>query len=204
MTFDPKRRLVMASFKTVLGHNLPAGTPLAIVEEPSARGEVDEAMARRLFASGVAGYEDEVHATPVETPDQERNRLALERLREGGDDPDSLAATDDLVIWQADDEETGKKAGAKVTNDDLRVIAAREGAVVETDDNKADLTRKIMEVRAARAIQNGTNAETDGAGGQGDTLNSGSTGPGTAGSPETGANGDAHGSAGEGQSDTEE
>jgi hypothetical protein len=54
--FDPTRRIVMAKFKTVLGHSLPAGTPLAIVEEPSARGEVDEAMARRLFAAKIAVY----------------------------------------------------------------------------------------------------------------------------------------------------
>lgn len=203
MTFDPKRRLVMASFKTVMGHSLPAGTPLAIVEEPSARGEVDEAMARRLYASKVAGYEDEVYATPVETPEQERNRLALEALREPGPpgDPDVVNATNDLLVWPADDAETGKKAGQKVTKDDLIVIAGRESVVIETDDNKVDLIRKIMEVRAARAVQNGTNAETDGAGGQGDTAGQGATGPGTDEGAETGAVGDQHGEAGEGEGD---
>lgn len=198
MTFDPKRRLVMASFKTVLGHNLPAGTPLAIVDEPAAPGEVDEALARRLFASKLAGYDDEVYATPVETPEAERNRLALEALRDGGTD---ALATDDLLVWAADDAETGKKAGQKVTKDDLLVIAAREGVVVETDDNKPDLQRKILERRASLAQLNGVNAETDGAGGQGDTGAQGATGPGTATGADTGADGDAHGEAGEGQSD---
>jgi hypothetical protein len=199
MTFDPKRRLVMATFKTVLGHSLPAGTTLTIVEEPSARGEVDEALARRLFNSKNAVYFEDARPTPVETPDQERARLAREALR---DSPaDDVVATDDLSVWQEDDAETGKKAGQKVTNDDLRVIAAREGAVVETDDNKGDLTRKIMEARAARAVDNTTNSGTvggpvDDAGG-----NPGSTGAGDANDAETAAGGDAHGEAGEGEGD---
>ena len=46
--FDPDRKLVMAKFKTVLGHSLPAGTPLLLAAEPAAAGEIDEAMARRL------------------------------------------------------------------------------------------------------------------------------------------------------------
>lgn len=214
MTFDSKRPLVMAHAKTVLGHALTVGYPLAIVDEPKGPGEVDEAMARRLHASGMAGYRDELHATPVETPEQERNRLALERLRdaEAAAAPEDLAPgepldivpTDDLTVWQADDEETGKKKGAKVTKDDLLAIAARESVVVETDDNKADLTRKIMERRAQMAVQNGTNAETDGAGGQGDTLNSGSTAPGTAAGADSASDGDAHGVAGEGASDAAE
>lgn len=205
MTFDPKRRLVMASFKTVLGHNLPAGFPLAIVEEPSARGEVDEALARRLHSSKVAVYAEEAHATPVETPEQERARLAAEALRDApADQPDALTATDDLVVWQENDRALNRRKGDKVTNADLRAIAAREGVVVEGDDNKADLTRKIMERRAQAAVVNGTNAETDGAGTQGDTAAQGSTAPATTGGADTGADGDAHGSAGEGQSDAGE
>lgn len=202
MTFDPTRSLAMATFKTVLGHNLPAGHPLVIVDEPSAPGEVDEAMARRLFNAKVAGYHDELHATPVETPEQERNRLALEALRDApAGDPDALVATDDLNVWPADDAETGKKAGDRVTNDDLRVIAGREGATVESDDNKADLQRKIIERRAALAQTNGVNAETDGAGGQGDTAAQGATGAGSATTADGASDGDAHGVAGEGQGD---
>jgi hypothetical protein len=206
--FDPNRRLVMASAKTVLGHALPVGYPLAIVENPAGPGEVDLAMATRLHASKLAGYQDEVHATPVETPEQERNRLALERLRDAeaaapdGEDAE-VAPTDDLTVWQEDDAETGKKKGARVTKDDLLAIAEREGVVVESDDNKPDLTRKIMEGRAQRAVQNGTNAETDGAGGQGDTANNASPAASVVGGAEIGPEGDAHGTAGEGPSDAE-
>lgn len=199
MTFDPKRRLVMATFKTVLGHSLPAGTTLTVVEEPTQRGEVDEALAARLYNSKNAVYFEDARPTPVETPDQERARLAREALR---DSPaDDVVATDDLVVWQDDDAETGKKAGQKVTNDDLRVIAAREGAVVETDDNKGDLRRKIMEARAARAVDNTTNSGTVGGLGQDAGGDAGSTGAGNANGAETGVGGDAHGEAGEGQGD---
>lgn len=202
MTFDPKRRLVMATFKTVLGHNLPAGTTLTIVDEPKARGEVDEAMARRLHASKNAVYFEDATPTPVETPEQEKNRLAREALRDARDlpaDDFQLVPTDDLVKWQADDTELGRKAGDPVTNGDLRVIAAREGAVVETDDNKADLQRKIMERRAALAVDNSTNTQNaDGAiaGLGGET---GATGAGTGEDVDSGAGGDAHGEAGEGE-----
>ncbi len=202
MTFDPKRRLVMASFKTVLGHNLPAGTPLIIAEEPTALGEVDEGMARRLHASGVATYAEDARPTPVETPEQERARLAAEALRDAPVGSDlGLVPSDDLVTWQADDKETGKKAGDRVTKVDLIAIAEREGVVIETDDNKPDLIRKIMAKRAGAFDNTLTNAETAEGGGQGDTAPQGSTAPGSRGAPDTGRGGDAHGSAGEGASD---
>jgi hypothetical protein len=215
MTFDPKRPLVMATAKTVLGHALPIGQPLAIVDDPSKPGEVDEALARRLHASKLAGYRDELHATPVETPEQERNRLALERVREArsardsarataGDDageevPLEVTPTDDLLVHP----EGRPKAGKKVTRDDLLDIAQLEGVVIETDDNKSELTRKIMESRAQRAQLNGLNAETDGAGGQGDTAPQRTTGLLGTGRADSGADGDAHGEAGEGPSDAD-
>jgi hypothetical protein len=159
MTYDPKRRLVMARFKTVLGHSLPAGTALAVVDEPSARGEVDQAMAQRLFNAKLAIYEDDHRPTPVETPEAEKARLAAEAFDVAPSD-DEVAVVDDLQVWQEDDEATGKKKGAKVTKDDLLAIAEREGVTVETDDNKADLQRKIMIARAARAADISTNAES--------------------------------------------
>lgn len=204
MTLDPARPLVMASAKTVLGHALPVGHPLRIVGEPTQPGEVDEAMARRLFASKMAGYRDELHATPVETPEQERNRLANERVRdaraaaEPGEELE-ITPTDDLVVHP----DGHPKAGRKVTKDDLLDIAADEGVEIETDDNKPDLIRKIMEGRAQAAVVNGTNAETEGAGGQGDTANSGPVAPLAATGADSGPEGDAHGVAGEGPSDGE-
>jgi hypothetical protein len=198
MTFDPKRRLVMASFKTVLGHSLPASTPLVIVDEPSARGEVDEAMARRLYAGGLAVYAEDHRPTPVETPDEEKARLAAEALREAGPAGDGLTPTDDLVVHPDDH----PKAGKKVTKDDLLEIAENEGVTVETDDNKPDLQRKIMEARAATAL-NGTNAGSDTTGGQGDTGTQGNGTAGADGGADNATDGDAHGLAGEGQSDTE-
>ena len=198
MTFDPSRRLVMATFKTVLGHNLPAGTALAIVEEPSARGEVDEAMARRLFNGRNAVYAEDARPTPVETPEQEKARLAIEALR---DARDGDVVMPDLLVWQADDAEAKKKAGAKVTKDDLILIAKREGVLVETDDNKPYLIRKITERRAA-AASIPTNSETDTAANQGLAGVSRASGPESDGDADAGADGDAHGSAGEGEADT--
>lgn len=193
---DLNRPLVMAAAKTVLGHALPLGHPLTIVDEPSAPGEVDASMAKRLHASKLAGYRDELHATPVETPEQERNRLAYEALRDAGPQTADLVASPDLLTHQ-----DGPKAGKAMTRADLIDLARREGAAVETDDNKPDLIRKIMEHRATAAQINGTNAETNGAGGQGDTAAQGSTEPGTGGNADDAANGDAHGVAGEGPSD---
>lgn len=75
----------------------------------------------------------------------------------GATDADTGAAIytgdvpDDLIRWNADDSETGKKAGAIVTKDDLHIIAKREGVDVETDDNKASLQAKIAAARAAAA-----------------------------------------------------
>lgn len=198
MTLDLNRPLVMAAAKTVLGHALPVGHPITVTDEPSAPGEVDEAMATRLHASKIAGYRDELHATPVETPEQERNRLALEALRDSAG-TDELTPTSDLLVHPAGT----PKAGKKVTKDDLLDIAGREGVVIETDDNKPDLIRKITEHRASLAVQNGTNAETDGAGGQGDTGGQASTAPAGFGGADSGADGDAHGEAGEGPSDAD-
>jgi hypothetical protein len=197
MTFDPKRPLVMASFKTVLGHNLPVGTPLVITDEPSAPGEVDEGLARRLWNGKAAAYATDLRPTPVETPEQERARLALEAMRDGNTEP-----TADLLVWQEDDAEAGKKAGAKVTKDDLLIIAARESVTVETDDNKPDLIRKITERRAQAALDNATNAESRGTGDQGLIVESGATTAGDAVGADTGVQGDAHGLAGEGAADS--
>lgn len=151
MTFDPARQLVMAKFKTVLGHDLPVGTRLAVVETPSAPGEVDEAMARRLWNGGLAVYIEDLRPTPVETVDQAQEREAVEALAATEEGEDLAAVPDDLTVWQHDDEALGRKRGDKVTNGDLRAIADREEVETESDDNKADLQRKIVAARAARA-----------------------------------------------------
>jgi hypothetical protein len=197
MTFDPKRRLVMATFKTVLGHNLPAGTALTITDEPSARGEVDEALARRLYASSNAVYAEDHRPTPVETPEQEKARLAREALRDGGP-ADELTPTDDLVVHP----DGHPKAGKKVTKDDLLEIAGREGVTVETDDNKPDLQRKIMEARAGSAA-NLTNSGTAEGAGVVDGDQSAPTGAGDTDDADSGAGGDSHGTAGEGEADAQ-
>ena len=43
----------------------------------------------------------------------------------------------------------------------LRLIAGREGAAIESDDNKADLQRKIIEGRASRAPDSGQAPDTE-------------------------------------------
>lgn len=138
--FDPARKLIMAKFKTVHGHGLGVGTPLAVVSSPTARAEVDEAMARRLWKSGAAVYADDFRPTPVETKEQEAARLiageaASPSSEESAIEGDQIEVQDDL----------------RVTNDKLRQIAADEGVELESDDNKADMQIKIMRARAARA-----------------------------------------------------
>lgn len=156
-TFDPTRRLVLGSFRTVLGHQLDAGTPLVIVDQPSAPGEVEEGLARMLWNKKVALYAEDARPTPVETPAQEQARLAREAMRDGEEVP----VLTDLLVWQVDDAETGKKQGDRVTKDDLLVIAARERVPVEGDDNKPDLIRKITARRALGPDANSTNSETE-------------------------------------------
>lgn len=162
--FDPAVPLTMAKFKTVHGFNLNAGTKLVVTDTPTQRGEVTPAMARRLFNAGVAIPTDDFRPTPVESEDEAKAREAREALADalvetpGADGStdvidEDVVAPDDLLIWQEDDAETGKKAGQKVTNDDLRTIASREGAIVETDDNKPSLIRKIIENRASRPTE---------------------------------------------------
>ena len=168
MEFDPTRKLTMAKRRTVLGHALSRGTPLEIVDKPEKAGEVDHAMARMLWLKGVAIYSDDFRPTPVETPDAEAARLARDAQNvsaagprgaeigelspaEPGDDLE-LEIPDDLVVWQRDDAEAGKRAGDRVTNDDLRLIATREQVEIESDDNKADLQRKITLRRLAVPI----------------------------------------------------
>lgn len=82
--FDPKKSLVMAVFKTVLGHDLQPGTRLTIVTKPDAAGEVDTALANRLWASGIAVYDDAFSPTPVETREQEAERLVELETLDGG------------------------------------------------------------------------------------------------------------------------
>lgn len=149
MTYDPTRRLVMATFKTVHGHGLPAGTFLTLASEPAKAGEVDEDTARLLWNKKAAVYEEDHRPTPVETPQQEAARIVTAVVA----DPDAPVETPaDLVTWQQDDDEVLKKAGDRVTVVDLRLIAGREGVTVETDDNKGDLIAKIVAARAAKAL----------------------------------------------------
>lgn len=138
--FDPARKLTMARFKTVNGHGLRAGTPLIIADEPSAPGEVEEAMARRLWNAGMAVYAEDFRPTPVESKEQEAARLV------GGEtaspDADESAIEGDQIEVQDD---------LRVSNSALRKIAEDEGVALESDDNKADMQFKIMQGRAARA-----------------------------------------------------
>lgn len=147
--FDPARKLTMARFKTVHGHGLQAGTALAIVEEPAAAGEVDEAMARRLWNAGIAVYAEDFRPTPVETKEQEAARLTAGET--ASPDTDESAIEGDQIEVQSD---------LRVSNSALRKIAEDEGIAVESDDNKADLQRKIMEGRAAKATQTDAAPET--------------------------------------------
>lgn len=138
--FDPARTLIITQFKTVHGFRPHVGSPLAIVDEPSKEGEVTEAMARRLWKSGIAVYAEDFRPTPVATPEQEAAVIVAERdsAIEEGDDASDVplpSIPEDL----------------NVTNAKLHEIAATEGVDVESDDNKASLQRKIIEHRASRA-----------------------------------------------------
>jgi hypothetical protein len=156
MSFDPTRRLVMAKFKTVLGHGVTVGTPLRIVDEPSEPGEVDKVLAERLWASGLATYAEDRRPTRVETEEEQKIREANEalNLRDFGVVPDGEPPVDavppDLLTWQTDDEELGRKAGDRVTMGDLRVIAGREEIAVAPGSNKPELIAQIIAARAAR------------------------------------------------------
>src|SRR5690606_36187632 len=153
MTFDPNRKLVMDKFKTVHGFNLNRGTRLTLAAEPARAGEVTEARARRLWSSGLAVYAEDFGATPVETAGAAAIRQAAEIVEDAGGDVGEVSdVPPDLVTWQQDDEALGRRAGDRVTNDDLRAIAEREGiAGLETDDNKATMQMKIVAGRAAQA-----------------------------------------------------
>lgn len=128
--FDPTRPLTMAKFKTVLGHTLTVGTALKITDAPAAPGEIDLVMAERLHASGLAVYTDDFRPTPVEASAPISTPVPEVDLGEGdGSIPADL----------------------QTTNAGLREIAEREGVDVESDDNKAELQRKIMAARALAA-----------------------------------------------------
>jgi hypothetical protein len=73
--------------------------------------------------------------------------------------------------------------------------------VVETDDNKADLQRKIMARRAAAFDNTLTNAGTAEGLDQSGSLAAGFPAAPPVGGADAGPDGDAHGPAGEGQGD---
>lgn len=161
--FDPTRQLIMGTFKTVSGFNIPQGTPLFIVETPAKTGEVTEDMARLLWNRKIAVYDDDYRPTPVETDEQARTREAVGALADagavvesedlGGDDLTSeLVAPADLVTWQDDDVDLGKKAGDRVTKEDLLTIAFREEVVLTDESTKPVIIRQIVEHRAAQAV----------------------------------------------------
>lgn len=163
--FDPNRPLTMAVFKTVDGFPVTAGTPLIIVEEPSKSGEVTEAMANRLWARGWAVYADDFRPTPVETEEQAKAREAAGLIADAalpvieGDGSDlteqlspELVAPADLVTWQDDDADLGKKAGDRVTKEDLITIAFREEIELTDESTKPVIIRQIVEARAAKAV----------------------------------------------------
>lgn len=67
--FNANRPMTVRRFKTVHGFNLNAGTPVNITDRPAARGDMTEATARRLWASGVIVAADTYRPTPV-APEQ--------------------------------------------------------------------------------------------------------------------------------------
>lgn len=161
--FDPTRPLIMAKFKTVDGFGVTPGTPLVIVADPRATGEVTEAMAKRLHAKGTAVYADDFRPTPVETEDQARAREAVAVLADAGEvaiegdadgqtEPGEIAPPADLVTWQDDDADLGKVAGDRVTKEDLLTIALREEIELTDESTKPVIIRQIVEARAARAV----------------------------------------------------
>lgn len=163
--FDPTRPLIMAAFKTVDGFNVPQGTPLSIVETPAKTGEVTEAMARLLWNRKIAVYDEDYRPTPVETEEQTRAREAAEALNDAalpvidGDGSDlteelspELVPPADLLTWQVDDADLGKKAGDRVTKEDLLTIAFREEITLTDESSKPVIIRQIVEARAAKAI----------------------------------------------------
>lgn len=166
--FNPDTPLLMARRKSVNGTYLNAGTKLVITDKPSAPGEVDEDTARLLFNKGIAVPLDDFRPTPVETKDQEAARLRRDQVATDAEMPQTSASTSDsdgekrdsfepqsdLVTWQADDDEAGKKAGDPVTNDDLVLLGGREGLTF-SGDRKADMQLAIMNARAARAEAEG-------------------------------------------------
>lgn len=74
--FDKTRPLVMARFNSLYEHEMEAGDRLTIVEERGdAKGEVTLDIAIRLWLSGQANYESDWSPTPIETPEQEAERV---------------------------------------------------------------------------------------------------------------------------------
>lgn len=82
--FDRTRPLVMARFAQLLEHEMSAGDPLTIVDEPSGKGEVTDDIALRLWLSRVAVYADQANPTPIETPQQEAERVVVMEELGGG------------------------------------------------------------------------------------------------------------------------
>lgn len=157
--FDPKTPLVMAESKTADGQNLRRGDKLKISKDPAGPGEVSESTARLLYAKQAAIPAADFRPTPVETKQQEAARLLSDEpdpvpeAEAPADtvtsDGDQFTPAPDLVTWQHDDEEAGRKAGDKVTNADLVLIAGRETVDLPGDATKADMQRLIMEAREA-------------------------------------------------------
>lgn len=145
----------------VNGHisELPRGERINVTEEQK------EALdnSREEYALWGETDGDAADAAPVLTEEEQSGRPDLvDKSGDGGEtgasdaggsgdaDSEPWKPSPDLVKWQADDGEAGKLAGESVTNDDLRLIASREGAAIESDDNKESLQRKIMAHRAAQ------------------------------------------------------
>jgi hypothetical protein len=83
--FDRTRPLAMARSAQLYAHDVTAGDPLTIVDElTDEKGAVTFDVALRLWLSGVAVYDEDRRPTPVETPEQEVERLVvLEELKGG-------------------------------------------------------------------------------------------------------------------------
>src|SRR3546814_21092714 len=120
-------------------------------------------MARLLWNRKIAVYNDDYRPTPVETEEQTRAREASVALADagavvvksedlGGDDlTGELVAPADLVTWQDDDIDLGKKAGDRVTKEALLTIAFREPISQTDESTKPVIITQIVEHRATPA-----------------------------------------------------
>jgi hypothetical protein len=85
--FDPTRTLVMTAFGSLREHNVHGGAPITIVPsvtDDAPAGHVSAEEAEALWSTGKIIYSEDARPTPVETPEQEANRLTDIEQLDGG------------------------------------------------------------------------------------------------------------------------